>query len=200
MTKLDFLLSLHTRLAGLPQDEVEERLHFYSEMIEDRMEEGFTEEQAVEAVGSVDEIAAQIVADIPLAKIAKVTIKPKRQLTTGGIVLLVLGAPLWLPLLIAAVAVILSLYVSLWSVIISLWAVFVSLIATAFGVVIGGAGFAIGGNTLSGIAMIGAGLTCAGLAIFLFFLCRAATRGTVQLTKSILRGIKHKLINTEVTA
>ncbi len=198
MTKTDFLLSLRARLAGLPQDEVEERLHFYGEAIEDRIEEGFTEEQAVEAVGSVDNIAAQIVADMPLAKIAKVTIRPKRHLKTWEIVLLVVGSPLWLPLLIAAVAVALSLYVALWSVIISLWAVFVSLLATAFGVAGGGVGVAIGGNTLSGIAMIGAGLTGAGLSVFLFFLCRAATRGTLQLTKSVLLGIKHKLINTEV--
>ena len=37
MTKLKFLLSLHERLRDFPQDEVEERLGFYSEMIEDRV-------------------------------------------------------------------------------------------------------------------------------------------------------------------
>ena len=57
MTKLKFLLSLHDKLSDLPQNEVEERLSFYSEMIEDRMEEGVSEEEAVSARGSVDEIA-----------------------------------------------------------------------------------------------------------------------------------------------
>ncbi len=198
MTKMAFLLSLHTRLAGLPQDEAEERLRFYSEMIEDRMEEGFTEEQAVEAVGSVDEIAAQIVADIPLTNIAKETVRPKQPLKTGGIVLLVLGAPLWLPLLITAVAVVLALYAALWSVIVSLWAAFAAIIGVALGSVVGGVGFAVGGSTLSGVAMIGAGLICFGLAVFFFFLCKAATSGTVLLTKKIVLGIKNRLVNAEV--
>lgn len=38
MTKLQFLMALHEKLSGLPREE--ERLSFYSEMIEDRMEEG----------------------------------------------------------------------------------------------------------------------------------------------------------------
>jgi uncharacterized membrane protein len=40
MTKLQFLMALHEKMSGLPREEVEERLEFYSEMIEDRMEEG----------------------------------------------------------------------------------------------------------------------------------------------------------------
>ena len=43
----------------------------FSEMIEDRMEDGMSEEDAVAAVGSVDDIASQIIMDIPLIKIAK---------------------------------------------------------------------------------------------------------------------------------
>ena len=119
MTKIKFLLELHEKLSGLPQDEVEERLNFYSEMIEDRIEEGLLEEEAVAAVGSVDEIAAQIIADIPLVKIAKEKMKPKRQLKAWEIVLLVLGSPIWFSLIVAAFSVILSLYVLLWAVIIN---------------------------------------------------------------------------------
>ena len=55
MTKLDFLFALQSRLEGLPKDEVRERIGFYAEMIEDRMEEGMPEEAAVAAVGSVEE-------------------------------------------------------------------------------------------------------------------------------------------------
>ncbi|MBR4295688.1 MAG: DUF1700 domain-containing protein, partial [Clostridia bacterium] len=80
MTKLKFIMSLHDKLSGLPQKEIEERLNFYSEMIEDRMEEGLSEEEAVAAIGSVDEIAEQIVADTPLSKIAKEKIKLTRRL------------------------------------------------------------------------------------------------------------------------
>ena len=132
MSKQEFLAQLRKGLSGLPQDDIEERLTFYSEMIEDRIEEGLSEEEAISAAGSIDEIVAQVVADIPLAKIARERIKAKRRLKAWEIVLLALGSPIWLSLGIAAVAVILSLYVSLWSVIISLWAVFGSLIGCSF--------------------------------------------------------------------
>lgn len=196
MTKLKFLLSLHEKLSGLPQDEVEERLNFYSEMIEDRMEEGLSEEEAVSAVGSVEEIAAQIATDIPPTKIAKEKIKPKRKLKAWEITLLAIGSPLWFSLLIAGLAVIFSLYAALWAVIVGFWAVFASTVGCAISG-IAGIGFALGGNTLTGIAIIGAGIVCSGLSIFLFFGCKAATMGAVQFTKTILIGIKKGLIRKE---
>ena len=61
MTKLEFALELTGPLSFLPWEETEERVNFYSEMIDDRMEEGFSEEEAVAQIGSVEEIAAQIV-------------------------------------------------------------------------------------------------------------------------------------------
>ena len=108
MTKMQFLMSLHNKLSGLPQNEIEERLNFYSEMIEDRIEEGVSEEEAVAQIGTVDEIAEQIIADIPLTKIAKEKIKPKRHIKAWEFVLLILGSPLWLSVLIAIFAVIFS--------------------------------------------------------------------------------------------
>ena len=129
MSKQEFLMQLRKGLSGLPQEDIEERLTFYSEMIDDRMEEGFSEGEAVAAVGSAQEIAAQVVAEIPFAKIAKERIKSKRRLSASEIVLLALGSPIWLSLGIAVFAVILSIYVLLWAVMISLWSVFVSLAA-----------------------------------------------------------------------
>ena len=127
MNKQEFLAQLRKGLTGLPKDDIEERLTFYGEMIEDRIEEGLSEEEAISEIGSVGEIAAQTIADTPLAKIAKERIRTKGRLKAWEIVLLVLGSPIWLSLGIAAAAVILALYVSLWSVIVSLWAVFGSL-------------------------------------------------------------------------
>ena len=112
MNKTEFLQRLRNRLSGLPQDDIEERLSFYAEMIEDRIEEGFTEDEAVAAVGSVNDIAAQIVSDIPLTKIVNAKVKPKRRLKVWEIVLLALSLPIWLFLAIAMLAVILLLYIS----------------------------------------------------------------------------------------
>ena len=186
MTKLNFLFSLRDRLSGLPREDVEERLSFYSEMIEDRMEEGLSEEEAVAAVGSVDKIAAQIIAEFPPVKKEK----RKRHFKTWEIVLLVLGSPIWLSLLIATFAIILSLYASIWAVIISLWAVFGSVVACAFAGIVSGIVLALAGHGLTGVAMIAAGIICAGLSIFLFFGCKAVTTLTVWLTKKAVLSIR----------
>ena len=198
MSKQEFLAQLRKGLSGLPQDDIEERLTFYSEMIEDRMEEGLSEGEAVSAVGSVDEIVTQVVAETPLAKIAKERIKSKRRLSAGEIVLLVLGSPIWLSLGIAAFAVFFSLYISLWAVIISLWAVFASLAACSIGGVLACIIFAVSGNGASGVAMLAAGIVCAGLSIFAFYGCKAATKGTLILTKKIAIWIKNCFIKKEV--
>ena len=129
MSKQAFLARLRKELSGLPKDDIEERLAFYEEMIDDRTKEGLSEEEAVSAAGAIDEIVAQTIADISLPKIARERLLPKRRLKAWEIVLLALGSPIWLSLGIAAAAVILALYVSLWAVIVSLWAVFGALAA-----------------------------------------------------------------------
>lgn len=197
MTKQEFLMELRTGLSGLPQKDIEERLTFYSEMIDDRIEDGLSEEQAVLAVGTVKEIIAQTVAEIPLAKIAKERIKSNRRFKAWEIVLLALGSPIWLSLGITLVAVILSVYVSLWSVIISLWAAFVSLVASSFGGVMAGILFSIKDNLLTGIAMCGASIVCLGFSIFMFYGCKAASKGILILTKKIAILIKNCFIKKE---
>ncbi len=197
MNKQEFIISLRNGLSGLPQDEIEERLTFYSEMIDDRIEEGLSEEDAVSAVGSAEEIVNQAVADIPLVKIAKERIKPKRRLKAWEIVLLALGSPIWLSLGIAVAAVILSVYISLWAVIISLWAVFASFIICAVGSVPAGIIFIKNANKISGAVMLLGGIVCVGLSIFMFFGCKAVTKGILILTKKIALRIKSCFIRKE---
>lgn len=197
MNKQEFIAELRRGLSGLPTREVEERLAFYSEMIDDRMEEGRTEEEAVAEMGSVDAVASQIIADIPFAKIVKEKIKPKRRMKAWEIVLLAVGSPVWLSLAISALAVILSLYVSVWAVIVSLWAVFGSLVACAFAWTMVGIAFAVGGNGIAGLLGTGAGVFGAGLCIFFFFGCKAATAGVLWLTKKIVLSLKKSFLKKE---
>lgn len=181
MSKKEFLAQLRKGLSGLPQNDITERLTFYSEMIDDRMEEGLSEDEAVSAAGKVEEIIAQAMTDIPLTKLAKEHIKSNRRLAVWEIILLALGAPIWLSLGISAAAVIFSLYISLWAVILSLWAAFISLAVCSFAISAVGLFFTCNGNALSGIAMIGAGIACIGLSIFMFYGCKAATKGILLL-------------------
>ena len=197
MNKQEFLAQLRKGLSGLPKDDIDERLAFYSELIDDRVEDGVSEEIAVSEIGNADEIISQIIADIPLGKLVKEKITPKKKMKAWEIVLLVLGSPIWLSLLIAAFAVIFSLYVVLWSVIISLWAVFACFVACGLAGIAAGIYFAIGGNKLTGIAVLGAGIACAGLSVFMFFVCKAATKGILKLTKKLAIWIKNCFIKKE---
>ncbi|MBQ7669866.1 MAG: DUF1700 domain-containing protein [Clostridia bacterium] len=199
MNKDQFLSELRAGLAGLPQDDVDERIAFYSEMIDDRIEEGVTEEEAVSMIGSVDEIVSQTVAEIPLAKLVKEKITPKRTLKAWEIVLICLGFPLWFPLLIAFGAVVLSLYIVAWSLIISLWAIELSFIASAFGGIAASVAYMIRGDAAFGVALIGASIFLAGLSIFTFFGCVALSKGIIRLTKKAALGIKSLFIRKEST-
>ena len=198
MKKLEFIYALREKLHPLPLEDIEKYAEYYAEMIDDRMDDGMDEESAVRDVGSLDEIASQILADTPLSSLLKEKLKRKRKMTAGEIVLIVLGFPLWFSLLAAAFSVVLSLYVSLWAVIVSLWAVFGALIGCAVGGISGGVVIAVGINVLSGIALISSGLVCAGLSIFMFFACKAATKGVLILTKKIFLGIKKCFVKKEV--
>ena len=196
MHKQEFLAQLRAGLAGLPQEDLEGRLMFYSELLDDQMEEGLSEEEAVAAAGPVDEIVRQIIEETPLTKIAKERIRPRRQLKAWEIILLVLGAPIWLSLGLAAAVLIFALYVVLWSVSISLWAVFASLAVCAVGslpVFV----LLIARSGAAGLAALAAGLVCAGLAILLFFGCRMVTKGILTLTKSFAAWLKSRFLRKE---
>jgi len=197
MTKDVFLAQLREALGGLPSADVEERLTFYAEMIDDRVEDGIPEEEAVAAIGSVEEIAAQIIAETPFATLVKEKIRPKKRLPTWATVLLIIGAPVWGALLVAAFAVAFSLYAALWSIAVAFWSVFAALVGSAFGCLVGGVGFAVGGFVPTGLATVAAGLVCAGLSVFAFFGCRAATSGLVLLTKGAVLGTKRRLAKKE---
>ena len=84
MTKNEFTAQIYSRLKGMPEEDLARSLDYYSEMIDDRIEEGVTEEDAILEIGSVDEIASAVVADIPLSKIAKERIKPKKTAQSVG--------------------------------------------------------------------------------------------------------------------
>lgn len=100
MSKQEFLDALRAKLEGL--EDIEASLEFYGEAIDDRMESGLTEQEAVAEIGSVEEVAAQILSEMPLPKLIKARATPKGKPSGWQIALIVLGSPVWLPLLLAA--------------------------------------------------------------------------------------------------
>jgi len=199
--KQQFIAKLRKKLSYLPHKELADRLAFYGEMIDDCMEEGLSEEEAVRRIGSVDELAALQASDETETLTSDQSKRPKKRLRAWEITLLAVGSPIWLSLLIAAVAVVLSLCLAAFSVLlailVSLWAVFATLVGCAVGGVVCFFGMLCLGNGAAGFAILGAGLCCAGLSILAFFGCLWATKGTCRLTKVLAASMKKRLTRKE---
>ena len=199
MKKKEFLTALSRRLSCLPRGEREERVNFYREMIDDRIEEGIPEEEAVAGVGTVDGIVAQILADRPSV------VSSPRKSGNGGkvglILLLVLGFPVWLPILLSVFITVASVIFSLF---VALWAVELSLAAGAVGGV--GSFFVLlfTGQLTTALFSLGAALVAGGFAILLFFGAVAATRalgrGIAWILRKLFGWLKRKENNNEEVA
>lgn len=88
MNKEQFLSELSRRLDGLNGNDLYRTLEYYAEMIDDRMEEGMSEEAAVAALGDLEAIAREIMQDAPARESAKreesdEADEPERQVFTG---------------------------------------------------------------------------------------------------------------------
>ncbi len=86
MSKKEFLNKLKRELNNLPSSERDKTLAYYDELIEDRKEAGATEEAAVDAMGDIQYIASDIIAD---AKERGVQLK-KHGRTAGWAILTIL--------------------------------------------------------------------------------------------------------------
>lgn len=190
MNKAAFLAALRSGLEGLPPEDIEKSAEYYSEIIDDRVEEGCSEEEAAAALGNVDDIVSQILIDTPLPKLVRAKVKPKRSLRGWEIALLILGSPVWVPLVLTAAILLLSVYIVIWSVIISLYAVDLSIAAAGLACIAAAFPSFLAASAAQGLLFLGAGFLCAGIAILLFFCFNLITKALILLSKKILQGIK----------
>lgn len=190
MTKNEFLSELTKGLSGLPYEDIESSVSYYTEMIDDRIEDGLSEEEAVAALGSVQEVVAKIMAETPLAKLVKAKVKPKRRLKGWEIAVIILGSPIWVSLLITAAALLISFYAVLWSVVITLYAASVSLFAGFVAGLLSAVAMFVLGHGAQGVCMLGFGFICGGIGILWTLAVNKITVYTVKLCRLILVGIK----------
>ncbi len=182
MTKKEFLDGIREKLKGLPPNDIDRSLGFYEELIQDVMEDGISEEKAVESLGSIDEIAEQILSETSIP----ITQKPeKRNFKPLEIVLIILGFPLWLPLVMTVFILILAFYICACSILFSLYAVDFSLAATALFSLFSTFKFLFSGDILQSCGFLGTALVCGGLAILTFLGLNAVVKFFVILSKKL---------------
>ena len=197
MTKREFTDTLRQLLSGLSPEDIENSVAYYSEMIDDRMEDGLSEEAAVQAVGDVHQIAQQILMETPLPKLMKAKAKSRRALKGWEIALLILGAPLWAPLLLALAATVFALYMTLWAVLLSLYAVELSLAVGSIAGLAGCVFLLFRQEFAPGLFVLGGGLMAAGGAVLFLFFCNAAVKYTILGTRKLFRLLKSRVIRKE---
>lgn len=194
MDKQTFLALLREQLRGLPQSDIEQSLEYYGEMIDDRMEDGVSEEEAVAAMETPEEIARQILLDMPLPKVVKAKARPTRPLAIWEIVLIIVGSPVWVPLIFAFVITFFALYMVIWAVIVALYAVNLAfaLCGVAAWVQSGIALFT--GAGLQVPFYIGLGLASLGIAVLLFFAFNVLSIKLVALNRRFILWAKKRFV------
>lgn len=197
MNKAEFLAELRRSLSGMQERDIERSLDYYAEMIDDRVEDGVTEEDAVAGLGDINDCVMQIMSETPsphdakTAK-AKAKAKPKRKLRTWEIVLLAVGSPVWVPLTLAAAVVALACVITAFALVLSVFAVLYCLVISFAAVVVAGiieflTSVAIG-EMSRGLFILGMGVASAGLAI-ISYIC--AAHFTVFAGKAFMRAVTY---------
>lgn len=187
MNKNEFLQRLSHQLAALSQQERARSIAFYQEMVDDRIEEGMTEEEAVASLGDVNDIAQQIINDTP--PITKAINKTKTSSKSLNIILLIITFPIWFPLFFACGAAILSVFAAIWGLIIALFAVVAALLFGGFAVIVTAIYYTASVSMPVLLFGCGCGLVLISLAIFSCFGVVAITKGLANLTVRMFHGV-----------
>ena len=141
MTKTEYIASVRRELKGLEEKDIMDAIELLEEGINDRIDMGLTEEEAVADMADPKEAARQIKVDMPIPKLVKAKAQSSRKLSTLEIVLICLSFPVWGPLLIALIAVAFALAVSLlaiaFSAVIVVFALLIAGVACIFGGIVG---------------------------------------------------------------
>ena len=190
VTKMQFLGAVREKTADLPPAEVNRLLEYYNEMIDEAVEEGISEEDAVARLGSWEDICAQIddfrtiepepepepaqptaAESVTETEIPTPAIKPKKHISLPmwAVVLLILTSPVWgavvLSLGIAVFAVIASLVVVGGALVLSLFAVVLALAVVGVVGIPAAVVILFNGSIAPFLLTLGGALICVALAI-----------------------------------
>ena len=188
MNKEEFLTELRKNLKGLSKEEIEERISFYGEMIDDRVQEGKSEEEAVVEIGGVEKVMNDIIQDTPLLQLVKEKVRPKRRVRAWEIILIVLGFPLWFPLLLVFIVLCLVGYLLVWIGVIVAYAVEAALAGASIYFLVGFF-YQVSQGAFS-LTYFGGFMMSLGAAFLFIFACIGITKATIKLSKVTVRHIK----------
>lgn len=203
MNKLEFVQELSRRLAALPKIEAQKQIAYYAEMINDRIDDGMTEQEAVAALGNLDELVRQAYLDQSMGSLVK------EKMSTAGrdsqnkwlwLTIIVLSSPVWFPLLMAAGGVVFGFYVAMWSIMFALVVTVAALMISGVVAFVGGLIMLFVQGPATGMFIMGGGLMLIGISLLLVIPVYYIIGAIVALTKWMWNKLKSLLIKKEVIA
>ena len=189
MNKQIFLDGLRTAISSLPPEEVNKTLAYYAEIIDDRIEDGMSEQQAIASLEPVQVLAGRILAEYGKNPAAQ---PPAQQQYSGRqksgastaliVVLAILLCPIWMPLAAALLGLAIGLICLLCGIIVLISAAVVGLAVAGVAILI----YAFANPGIWGMPLtfsLGLAFICVGIGILLIF-------PAIALVKLIWRGIE----------
>lgn len=187
MQKIEFLALLRQRISILPPREIDQTVEYYSEMIDDYVESGYTPEEAVARMGGVDNVAAQVLAGEQTPAYDAYVVRKRKK--NGLLWLVILGFPVWFPLLITAFAVLLTLAIVFGTLAIVLpWSLIVSFGASAIALLVVTPVIFMGEGIAAALLTLGAALVLGALCIFCLWVGLRLPRLCVRAIGAMFKG------------
>lgn len=184
----EFIRRLNDALSQLPQEERAAAVSYYEEYFSDAVDD----ERAVIKLGSPESVAETILKEYG-AQTQKPSKEPsakpaKSKMNIWLLVLVILGIPVWLPVLVGVV-------VSIFSIVIACFAVLVSLLVSGFGMLLGGLCLVVVAipalirlSLADGLFLLGAGLVlCAVGAVLSVVMFWAVVKATPPLVNGLVK-------------
>lgn len=185
MNKQQFLAALAEALKKMPREERYKTLAYYDELVDDRVEDGMSEYEAIEKLGSVEVIARDLLGA------EENEAEPKEKMGGGRralvVTLLVLGFPLWGSLMLVALTLLLVAYILLYLPVLILGTLSLGFFAgSLFG--LAGTPFLIAdAGLMVGVFQLGACIAVLGLSVLCAVAFYYATKGILKASKAIWR-------------
>lgn len=183
------------RIGRLPPEEIRRARDFYIQAIDDRVEDGQTEEEAVAALGDMDEIVRQIEDDVPLSAAVRARVEEtkKRAMEKDGRWTAWIIAAVTFPLWISLLAVGFSLTVTFWAVSFALhaagWTVIASGVAS-----VGASVFLPYPGAAPRLMLAGLGLVLAAVGVFLLPVFGLVSRSLMGALRLTFRALKRSIL------
>lgn len=188
MTKQEFISELSFRLENAGITNYINLVEYYDEMISDRIDAGMSEEEAVNELESIDSIVENAKLELPVSKLIKEKVKDTKTKVKSSnisglvILLLVLGFPVWFPLLITFFSLALVIAIVFFVVVFVLYVVDFSIVISA--VACAGAIVFSAVPIAAKVMLLGAAFLLGGLAIILW-------KPLCNIAKAVLKGFGH---------